>query len=208
MDFKVCGTNEGITALQMDIKIKGLSQDILTKALNQAKDARLHILEKMADATTSVTGELSEYAPRIESFRIPTDKIRDLIGSGGKVIKGIQETWGVKVNIQDNGEVTVSGSDKESLENAVKVCKSLTEKPEVGKIYPGVVKRVVDFGAFVEILPGTEGLCHISQLSEDRVNQVEDVLNEGDQINVKVLDVDRMGKIKLSLKEALAEMAV
>ena len=207
MDFKVCGTQSGITALQMDIKVKGLSQKILTQALNQAKDARLHILDEMNKVIYEGRSELSKYAPRIESFRIPTDKIRDLIGTGGKVIKGIQETWGVKISIADNGEVTVSGGDQESLENAVKICKSLTEKPEIGKIYQGVVKKVVDFGAFVEILPGTEGLCHISQLSDERVRHVEDVLSEGDQINVKVLDVDRMGKIKLSLKEALAEMA-
>ncbi|MCI5064711.1 polyribonucleotide nucleotidyltransferase [bacterium] len=207
MDFKVCGTEAGITALQMDIKIKGLSQEIMTKALSQARDARLHILTKMGEALGSARTELSKYAPRIVSFKIPTDKIRDLIGSGGKTIKGIQETWDVKISIEDNGDVTVSGNDGDALDNAVKICKSITEKPEIGKIYEGVVKRVADFGAFVEILPGTEGLVHISQLAEERVRRVEDVVNEGDQIPVKVLEMDRMGKIRLSLKEAISDQA-
>ncbi|MCB0319878.1 MAG: polyribonucleotide nucleotidyltransferase [Bdellovibrionales bacterium] len=207
MDFKVCGSETGITALQMDIKIKGLSPEIMTKALAQAKAARLHILSKMNEAMSSARTELSRYAPRIVNFKIPTDKIRDLIGPSGKVIKGIQETWGVKITIQDNGDVTISGSDSESLENAVKICKSLTEKPEIGKLYEGVVKRIADFGAFVEILPGTEGLVHISQLSDERVRRVNDVVSEGDQITVKVLEVDRMGKIRLSLKEALEDLA-
>ncbi len=207
MDFKVCGSERGITALQMDIKIKGLSQDIMTQALEQAREARLHILTKMAEVIEAPREELSRYAPRIVSFKIPTDKIRDLIGSGGKTVKGIQETWDVKISIQDNGDVTVSGSDGESLDNAVRICKSLTEKPEIGKLYQGVVKRIADFGAFVEILPGTEGLVHISQLADERVRSVEDVVSEGDQITVKVLEMDRMGKIRLSLKEALADMA-
>ena len=207
MDFKVCGSERGITALQMDIKIKGLSQEIMTQALDQARDARLHILSKMAEVIGTPREELSRYAPRIVSFKIPTDKIRDLIGSGGKTIKGIQETWDVKISIQDNGDVTVSGNDGEALDNAVRICKSLTEKPEIGKLYQGVVKRIADFGAFVEILPGTEGLVHISQLADERVRSVEDVVSEGDQITVKVLEMDRMGKIRLSLKEALADMA-
>lgn len=207
MDFKVCGSERGITALQMDIKIKGLSQEIMTQALDQARDARLHILSKMAEVIGAPREELSRYAPRIVSFKIPTDKIRDLIGSGGKTIKGIQETWDVKISIQDNGDVTVSGNDGEALDNAVRICKSLTEKPEIGKLYQGVVKRIADFGAFVEILPGTEGLVHISQLADERVRSVEDVVSEGDQITVKVLEMDRMGKIRLSLKEALADMA-
>jgi polyribonucleotide nucleotidyltransferase len=206
MDFKVCGTTEGITALQMDIKIKGLEKDIMVKALGQARDARLHILEKMQEVINTPREEVSRYAPRIVTFKISTDKIRDLIGPGGKVIKSIQEAWSVQMNIEDDGTVTVAGSDPEALENAVKIAKSLTEKVEEGKIYRGIVKRIADFGAFVEILPGTDGLVHISQLSEERVNRVTDVVREGDEIHVKVLEVDRMGKIRLSMKEAIAEM--
>jgi polyribonucleotide nucleotidyltransferase len=207
MDFKVCGTAEGITALQMDIKIKGLDKDIMVKALSQAKDARLHILDKMHEVIGTAREEVSRYAPRIITFKISTDKIRDLIGPGGKVIKSIQEAWNVQMNIEDDGTVTVAGSDPEALDNAVKIAKSLTEKVEEGKIYRGIVKRIADFGAFVEILPGTDGLVHISQLSEERVNRVTDVVREGDEIDVKVLEVDRMGKIRLSLKEAIEEMA-
>lgn len=207
MDFKVCGTEEGITALQMDIKIKGLKKELLVEALGQAREARLHILGKMAEVLPQARDTMSDYAPRIETFKVPTDKIRDLIGSGGKVIKGIQETWGVKISIEDNGDVTVSGNDAEALKNAVEVCKSITEKPEVGKIYEGIVKRIADFGAFVEILPGQDGLVHISQLTEGRVDKVTDVLSEGDQVRVKVLEVDRMGKIRLTMKDSELEAA-
>lgn len=207
MDFKVCGTEAGITALQMDIKIKGLKKEIMVQALEQAKDARLHILGKMNEAIAAPREGLSQFAPKIVSFKIAQDKIRDLIGPGGKVIKSIQETWGVSLDIQDDGTVTVAGNDSEALENAIKVAKSLTEKAEIGKIYRGIVKRIADFGAFVEILPGTDGLVHISQLSEERVNRVTDVLSEGDEIHVKVLEVDRMGKIRLSLKDAVSEIA-
>lgn len=207
MDFKVCGTEAGITALQMDIKIKGLSQEIMTQALDQAKEARLHILSKMSEAISEPRKVISEHAPKIITFKIPTDKIRDLIGPGGKVIKGIQETWDVKINIDDDGTVAVSGNNGKSLDSAVEICKSLTEKAEVGKLYKGVVKRIADFGAFVEILPGVDGLVHISQLDEDRVERVTDIVQEGDEIWVKVLEVDRQGKIRLSLKDAIAEMA-
>jgi len=206
MDFKVCGTGQGITALQMDIKIKGLDREIMTQALDQAREARLHILEKMNETLAVAREEVSQYAPRIITFKISTDKIRDLIGPGGKVIKSIQETWGVSMDIQDDGTVTVAGNVPDNLNNAVKVAKSLTEKAEIGKLYKGIVKRIADFGAFVEILPGTDGLVHISQLSEDRVRSVTDVVREGDEIWVKVLDVDRQGKIRLSLKDAIAEM--
>ncbi len=207
MDFKVCGTEHGITALQMDIKIKGLSQEIMTTALSQARDGRLHILSKMAEVIDTERTEVSKFAPRIETFKISTDKIRDLIGSGGKVIKGIQETWDVKISIEDNGEVMVSGTDHDKLKAAVETCKSLTEKPEVGKIYEGIVKRIADFGAFVEILPGTDGLVHISQMADERVERVTDMVSEGDQVTVKVLEIDRMGKIRLSMKEATEELA-
>jgi len=205
MDFKVCGTEQGITALQMDIKIKGLTKEIMVEALDQAKEARLHVLSKMSAVIHSGREEISQWAPRIITFKIATDKIRDLIGPGGKVIKGIQETWGVNVDIADDGTVQIAGTEEESLNNAVRIAKSLTEKPEIGRIYEGVVKRLADFGAFVEILPGTDGLVHISQLSEDRVERVSDVVREGDQIQVKVLDVDRQGKVRLSLKDAISE---
>ncbi len=205
MDFKVCGTEKGITALQMDIKIKGLSQEIMTNALDQAKDARLHILGKMSEAISSSRTELSEYAPRVETLKISSDKIRDLIGPGGKVIKGIQATWEVNVNIDDSGIVTVSGNDAQKMASAIETIKSLTEKPEVGKIYEGVVKRIADFGAFVEILPGTDGLVHISQLSDEHVKRVTDIVQEGDLVSVKVLEIDRMGKIRLSMKEVSAD---
>ncbi|MCB0333287.1 MAG: S1 RNA-binding domain-containing protein, partial [Bdellovibrionales bacterium] len=201
MDFKVCGTEKGITALQMDIKIKGLSQEIMTNALAQARDARLHILGKMSEAISTSRSELSAYAPRVETLKVSTDKIRDLIGPGGKVIKGIQATWDVNVNIDDSGIVTVSGNDAQKMASAIETIKSLTEKPEVGKIYEGVVKRIADFGAFVEILPGTDGLVHISQLSDEHVKRVTDVVQEGDIVSVKVLEIDRMGKIRLSMKE-------
>ncbi|MCB0352867.1 MAG: polyribonucleotide nucleotidyltransferase [Bdellovibrionales bacterium] len=205
MDFKVCGTEEGITALQMDIKIKGLSQDIMTQALQQAREARLHILGKMKEALSEVRQELNEYAPRIVALKIPTDKIRDLIGPSGKTIKGIQETWEVKINIEDSGDVTISGNDAHKLQNAIETVKTITAKPEVGRIYEGIVKRIADFGAFVEIIPGTDGLVHISQLSEGHVKRVEDVVTEGDQVRVKVLEVDRMGKIRLSMKKSELE---
>jgi len=206
MDFKVCGTETGITALQMDIKVKGLGRDVLEEALAQAKEGRLHILSKMEEAIDKPRGDLSAYAPRIETFRISTDKIRDLIGPGGKTIRSLTDNWGVKIKVIDDGTVTISGSDREKIALAKKACESLTETAEIGKLYKGVVKRVADFGAFVEILPGTDGLVHISQMAEGRVRQVTDVMCEGDEVWVKVLDVDRQGKIRLSYKDALAEM--
>jgi polyribonucleotide nucleotidyltransferase len=206
MDFKVCGTEKGITALQMDIKIKGLRRDIMSTALNQAKEGRLHILEKMKAVISAPRESVSKHAPRIITFKISQDKIRDLIGPGGKVIKSIQETFKVKMDISDDGTVTIAGSDPDSLKHAVDMAQSITAKPEEGKIYRGIVKRIADFGAFVEILPGTDGLVHISQLADSRVRSVTDVVQEGDEIYVKVLEVDRQGKIRLSLKDAIAEM--
>ncbi|MCL4131000.1 UNVERIFIED_CONTAM: hypothetical protein GTU68_058861 [Idotea baltica] len=201
MDFKVCGTDDGITALQMDIKIKGLKKEIMVEALAQAKEARLHILSEMKKVISEARTEKSAYAPGIVTFKISPNKIRDLIGSGGKTIKSIAEIHKVKINVDDNGTVVVAGSDQEKLKAAVELAKSLTAEAEVGKLYEGVVKRITDFGAFVEVLPGTDGLLHISQISEERVENVTDVLSEGDQIKVKVIDVDRFGKIKLSLKD-------
>lgn len=204
MDFKVTGTEEGITALQMDIKIDGLSKEILEEALQQAKEGRQHILGKIVSAI-STPGELSEYAPRIFQIKIKEDKIRDLIGPGGKTIKRVISETGVKIDIDDNGLVNIIAPTSEAAENAKKYIRTLTSDPEVGAIYMGTVKKVVDFGAFVEIRPGLEGLLHISQLDTKRVQKVEDVVKEKEQVLVKIIDVDRQGKVKLSRKEALGQ---
>lgn len=204
MDFKVCGGQNGITALQMDIKIGGLTRDILTQALSQAKEGRQHILSKMNQAITT-PGELSDYAPRIFQLKIKPDRVRDLIGPGGKNIKKIVADTGVKVDVNDEGMVSIVAMDITSAEAAKKMIRSVTSDPEVGAIYLGVVKKIMDFGAFVEIKPGTEGLCHISQLDNARVERTEDVCKEGDEMLVKVLEIDRQGKIKLSRKEALGK---
>ena len=204
MDFKVTGTKDGITALQMDIKIDGLSKEILEEALQQAKEGRQHILDKIVDAI-STPGELSDYAPRIFQMKIKEDKIRDIIGPGGKTIKKIISETGVKIDIDDNGLVNIIAPTSENAENAKKYIRTLTSDPEVGAIYMGTVKKVVDFGAFVEIRPGLEGLLHISQLDTKRVEKVEDVVKEKEQVLVKIIDVDRQGKVKLSRKEALGQ---
>ncbi|RME60706.1 MAG: polyribonucleotide nucleotidyltransferase [Candidatus Dadabacteria bacterium] len=206
MDFKVCGTKRGVTAVQMDIKVKGLTREIMSEALTQAKEARMYVLEKMRAVIDKPRETISKYAPRVERFKIDPDKIRDLIGPSGKTIKSICETWDVKINISEDGTVLLYGSDDKQIRSAKEACLSMTEKAEVGKIYKGVVKRIADFGAFVEILPGTDGLVHISQLAEGRVRRVSDVLKEGDEVWVKVLEVDRQGKIRLSHKEAIAEL--
>lgn len=204
MDFKVCGGQNGITALQMDIKIGGLTRDILTQALSQALQGRRHILGKMASAITT-PGELSDHAPRIFQVKIKPDRVRDLIGPGGKNIKKIVADTGVKVDVTDDGMVSIVALDVPSAEAAKKMIRAVTSDPEVGAIYLGVVKKIMDFGAFVEIKPGTEGLCHISQLDNARVERTEDVCKEGEEILVKVLEIDRQGKIKLSRKEALGK---
>ncbi len=205
MDFKVAGTRDGVTAVQMDIKIGGVTRAIMQQALEQAREARLHILGKMDEALPSPRPELSTYAPRIVTLRIKTDRIRDLIGPGGKTIRGIVEETGCKIDVEDDGTVLVASSDGASMQRAIDIIRGLTAEAEVGKIYRGTVRRVVDFGAFVEILPGTDGLVHISQLANERVRQVTDVVREGDVIDVKVLEVDKSGKIRLSRKEALRE---
>lgn len=207
MDFKICGTNKGVTAVQMDIKIKGLDRQTVETALNQAKDGRLFILSQMGQIIASPRGELSKYAPRIVTIKINQDKIRDIIGPGGKMIRSITESCNVKMEVSDDGTVTIASSDENGLKAAIDIVKSLTAEAEIGKVYRGIVKRIADFGAFVEILPGTDGLLHISQISDERVNRVTDVLSEGDEVYVKVLDVDRTGKIRLSRKEAMADMA-
>ncbi len=202
MDFKVAGTTEGITAVQMDIKIDGIPREVMRDALYQARTARLHILGEMGKALEAPRTDVSRYAPRIETIKIPTDKIRDVIGPGGKVIRGIVEQTGCKIDVSDDGTVNVASNDMDSIEKALDIIRGLTSSPEIGRIYDGKVRKIMDFGAFVEILPGTDGLLHISQLADERVAAVRDVVKEGDRIPVKVLDVDRQGKIRLSLKEA------
>lgn len=207
MDFKVAGTESGITAFQMDIKITGVTKDILRQAIYQAKEGRLHILKKMKEAISSPRTELSVYAPRIITIYVKQEKIKDVIGPGGKNIKGIIEKTGVKIDIDDSGKVNIASSDDEAAQKALAIIKELTQEAEVGKIYLGKVRKIMDFGAFVEIFPGTDGLVHISQISEERVKDVKDVLKEGDEVLVKVLEVDRQGKIRLSRKEALGKTA-
>ncbi len=207
MDFKVAGTANGVTAIQMDNKAGGITRDILRQALHQARDARLFILSVMEKALASPRKEISAYAPRIVTIHIKPDKIREVIGPGGKVIRGLVEETGCKIDIEDDGTVLIASSDGPSLEKAIAAIQAICAEPEVGKIYQGRVRKIVEFGAFVEILPGTDGLLHISQLSDERVRRVEDVIHEGDEISVKVLDVDRSGKIRLSLREAKQELA-
>lgn len=205
MDFKVCGTKKGITAMQMDIKVDRVTEDILRSALLQAKAGRLHIIEKMQGTISAPKQELSIYAPRITTMKVKPDRIRDVIGTGGKNIRQIVSETGVNIDVQDDGTVTIASSDADASARAVAMVKWLTEEAEIGKVYLGTVKRVVDFGAFVEILPGTEGLVHISQLAKERVNKVTDILSEGDKVLVKVLEIDKQGKIRLSRKDALGE---
>jgi polyribonucleotide nucleotidyltransferase len=207
MDFKVVGTHEGITALQMDIKIKGLSRKILKDALAQARRGRLHILDEMAKAIDAPREEMSAHSPRIVSLYVKPDRIRDIIGPGGKTIRGITEQTGCSVDVDDTGKVTIASPDDEAARKARALIEGLTEEPEVGRIYHGTVRKVLDFGAFVEILPGTDGLVHISELADHRVARVEDVLTEGDEVAVKCIGVDRQGKIRLSRREALADQA-
>jgi polyribonucleotide nucleotidyltransferase len=207
MDFKVAGTKNGITALQMDIKIAGLDKSIMEQAMQQAKEGRLHILGEMNKALDAPRPELSKYAPRIITMKVPTDKIRDIIGPGGKVIRGIIDKCGVSVDIDDSGLVSIASSDQAAADKAIKYIEDLIQEAKIGTIYLGKVKKVVDFGAFVEIFPGTDGLVHISQICDRRIQSVADELQEGDEIKVKVIDVDQQGKIKLSRKEALKETA-
>jgi len=205
MDFKVCGTDKGITAMQMDIKIDGITEDILRRALYQARDGRLFIIGKIRETIDKPRESLSVYAPRITTIKVRPDRIRDVIGTGGKNIRQIISETGVSIDVEDDGTVMIASNDAEAAERAVAMVRWLTEEAEVGKTYLGTVKKVVDFGAFVEILPGTEGLVHISQLDAKRVNRVTDVVKEGDKVPVKVIEIDRSGKIRLSRKDALGE---
>jgi len=203
MDFKVTGTRKGITALQMDIKVRGLSYDILEKALSQAYQGRMHILDKMLETISEPHSELSPYAPRIITVQIDPEKIGKVIGPGGKTIRTIQEETGVRIDIEEDGTVFIASSDGEGSERAIQMVEALTEEAEIGKIYTGKVVRTTDFGAFVEILPGTDGMVHISQLADYRVPSVEDVVRVGDEIMVMVIDIDREGKIRLSRQAVL-----
>lgn len=200
MDFKVAGTEAGITSLQMDIKIEGITEEIMKVALAQAKDGRIHILGEMAKALTNARAELGEYAPRIETFKIATDKIREVIGTGGKVIREIVEKTGAKVNIEDDGTVKVASSDGEAMKAAIKWIKSIASDPEVGQIYDGTVVKVMEFGAFVNFFGSKDGLVHISQLASARVQKTSDVVKEGDKVKVKLLGFDDRGKTRLSMK--------
>jgi polyribonucleotide nucleotidyltransferase len=203
MDFKVCGTARGITAIQMDIKISGLSRDIMTKALDQAKEGRIHILGKMAETLATHRGDLSKYAPRITTLKVKPDQIRLIIGPGGKTIKGIIDQTGVAIDVEDDGTVNIASSDSDAVKRALDIIKGITAEPEVGAIYKGTVSRVTDFGAFIEVLPGTDGLLHVSEMAHHRVERVEDVMKEGDTVEVKVLEVGRDGKIRLTRRELL-----
>ena len=203
MDFKVAGTSDGITALQMDIKVSGITTEIMKEALAQAREGRLHILEKMGTTIESPRESISTHAPRIITIQIPVGKIRDVIGPGGKTIRGIVAQTGVKVDVEDDGRVNVASTDETSAQKAISIIEELTASPEVDKTYLGKVQRITDFGAFVEILPGIDGLLHVSEIAHYRVNDVRKELNEGDQVMVKVINVDPSGKVRLSRKALL-----
>ena len=203
MDFKVAGTTEGITAIQMDIKVDGLSREILSAALQQAKRGRAFILGKMLECIDKPAAELSPYAPRVETIKIKVDKIRDVIGTGGKVVKKIIDETGVDIDIHEDGNIFITSSDAEGMKKAKKMIEDIVREVEVGEVYTGRVTRLMKFGAFVEVLPGKEGLCHISQLANHRVEKVEDVVQVGDQLQVKVVEIDDKGRINLSHKAVL-----
>ena len=205
MDFKVAGTTEGITALQMDIKIDGITREIMEQALSQAKDGRLHILGEMAKVISAPRESMSDFAPQVNSFKIDPDKIRDVIGKGGATIRSITEATGTTIDIDDSGLVQIFAADKAASDEARAQVELITADVEVGTIYEGKVAKIMDFGAFVTILPGKDGLVHISQISEERVQNVTDELSEGDVIKVKVLEVDKQGRIRLSMKAVNAD---
>jgi polyribonucleotide nucleotidyltransferase len=205
MDFKVAGTEKGITALQMDIKVAGVSVDVMRQALAQAKEARLHVLGKMAETIKTHRAEMSPYAPRFVTIKIRPEKIREIIGPGGKIIRGIQEKTGAKIDVEDDGKVTVFSSSSEAAQMAIGIIQDICREAELDRIYLGKVKSIKEFGAFVEIIPGNEGLLHISQIAENRIRAVGDVLSEGDEVAVKVIEIDGNGKIRLSRKSALRD---
>ena len=205
MDFKVAGTETGVTALQMDIKITGVSIDIMRQALRQAREARMFVLGKMREVLEKPRPELSPYAPRFVTIKIRTEKIREIIGPGGKVIRGIQEQTGTKIDVEDDGRVTIFSPDNESVQKALGIIQDICREVELDRIYLGKVKKIVEFGAFVEVIPNTEGLLHISQIAESRIRSVQDVLSEGDEVLVKVIEIDGNGKMRLSRKMALRD---
>ena len=205
MDFKVAGTSKGITALQMDIKVGGITADVMREALHQARTGRLFILEKMAETLATHRGNISTFAPRIITIKIPVDKIRDVIGPGGKMIRSIIDRTGVKIDVEDDGRVNVASADEASARKAIGMIQELTATPELNKTYMGKVQRITDFGAFVEIMPGTDGLLHVSEIANHRVKDVRDELKEGEQVLVKVINIDPTGKIRLSRKALLNE---
>ena len=206
MDFKVAGTVDGVTALQMDIKIDGITEEILQAALNQAKEGRLHILSIMQETLAEPRIEVSPYAPRITTLKINPEKIRDLIGKGGATIRSITEETGTLIDISDDGVVRISTSDLQACQNAIDRIRKVTAEVEVGRTYEGAIVKLTDFGAFVNVLPGRDGLVHISQISKERVEQVSDVLSEGQIVKVKVLEIDRQGRIRLTMKDIETEM--
>jgi polyribonucleotide nucleotidyltransferase len=203
MDFKVCGTDRGVTAIQMDIKISGLSREILEKALAQAREGRLFILNKMLEVLPQPRAEINRWAPRITTVKVKPDQIRIVIGPGGKTIKGIIDQTGCSVDVTDDGTVNVAGSDPDAVARAIDIINGLTAEPEVGRVYKGTIRRLVDFGAFVEILPNTEALLHVSEIAHERIESPADVFKEGDEVEVKVISVDREGRIRLSRRELL-----
>jgi polyribonucleotide nucleotidyltransferase len=204
MDFKVAGTRTGITALQMDIKVAGITLDIMRQALAQARKGRFEILDAMAGTIEAPRDNISAYAPRIVTIRIPTEKIRDVIGQGGKTIRGIIEKTGVKIDVEDDGRVNVASADEAAAKKAIGMIQELTATPELNKSYLGRVERITDFGAFVEIMPGVDGLLHVSEIANYRVKDVRDELKEGEQVMVKVINIDPSGKVRLSRKALLA----
>jgi polyribonucleotide nucleotidyltransferase len=207
MDFKVAGTATGITALQMDIKVSGITTEVMRKALEQARQGRMHILGIMQQALPAPRQNISNFAPRIVTIRIPVDKIRDVIGPGGKMIRSIIERTGVKIDVEDDGRVNVASADGPAAQKAISIIQELTATPELNKTYLGKIQRITDFGAFVEIMPGTDGLLHVSEIANHRVKDVRDELKEGEQILVKVINIDPTGKIRLSRKALLADEA-
>jgi polyribonucleotide nucleotidyltransferase len=203
MDFKVCGTEKGITAIQMDIKIAGLGRNVMEQALEQAREGRIHILGRMLDTLPAARTDINRHAPRITTVKVKPDQIRIIIGPGGKTIKGIVEQTGCAVDVKDDGTVSIASSDSEAVKRALAIIEGLTAEPEVGRIYHGVVKRLVDFGAFVEILPNNEALLHVSEIAHERIESPGDVLKEGEEIDVKVISVERDGKVRLTRRELL-----
>jgi polyribonucleotide nucleotidyltransferase len=203
MDFKVAGTKDGITAVQMDIKIDGITRGIMGKALVQARAGRLHIIGEMDKALACPRGAISDFAPRITTLKIAVEKIKDIIGPGGKIIRGIQAETGVKIDVEDDGTVHVAAVESEAAQRAIRIIHELTQEVEEGAVYDGKVVRIMDFGAFVEIMPGRDGLIHISEIDHTRVRSVSDVFKEGDSVKVKVLGIDDRGKVRLSRKALL-----